>query len=123
MTRAGSTAHDPADGELVPAAEFAVRDFARTAVGSHRATIDVADYESQPLDADTLDLVDYLARLEHSTLSHLRSVLVPPTRTPASPPSSSPGPTRSTGSRTRSRPCARRTRTTRRVRTADRAPS
>lgn len=70
---------DETPDELVPAAEFNVRDFARTAVGSHRTEIDAAVYVERPLDQETLDLVASLARLEHSTMRHLRSVLVTPT--------------------------------------------
>ncbi|MFD1715691.1 hypothetical protein ACFSBZ_14550 [Amnibacterium flavum] len=84
MTRA--TAPRPPAGEsdsdaddLVPGAEFNVREFARTAVGSHRPGLDLEVYATDPLDDRTLDLVAYLARLEHSTMRHLRSVLVTPT--------------------------------------------
>lgn len=74
-----STGGEGLPDDLVPGAEFNVRDFARTAVGSHRAGLDLAAYASKPLDPRTLDLVAYLARLEHSTMRHLRSVLVTPT--------------------------------------------
>lgn len=67
------------DESLVPAAEFTVREFARTAAGSHRDSLDLAAYEREPLDAVTLELVDFLARLERSTMAQLRSVLVTPT--------------------------------------------
>lgn len=67
------------DASLVPAAEFTVREFARTAAGSHRDSLDLAAYEREPLDHGTLELVDFLARLERSTMAQLRSVLVTPT--------------------------------------------
>ena len=51
------------DDSLVPAAEFTVREFARTAAGSHRSTLDLEAYEREPLDDATLELVDFLARL------------------------------------------------------------
>lgn len=62
-----------------PAAEFSVREFARTARGSHRSELDLQAYEAVPLDHDTLEMVALLARLEHGALSYLRSVLVTPT--------------------------------------------
>lgn len=62
-----------------PATEFSVREFARTARGSHRSELDLAAYRDAPLDQDTLELVDLLARLERGALSYLRSVLVTPT--------------------------------------------
>ena len=65
--------------EVVPAAGFSVREFARTAHGSHRASLDLDAYREHPLDPDTVALVDLLARLEHGALSYLRSVLVTPT--------------------------------------------
>lgn len=64
---------------LVPASEFNVRDFARTAAGSHRARLDLASYGPHPLSPRDVALVDYLAGLERSTLQYLRGVLVTPT--------------------------------------------
>lgn len=66
-----------------PAAEFSVREFARTARGSHRSELDLRAYEDAPLDQDTLEIVGLLARLEHGALSYLRSVLVTPTHSDA----------------------------------------
>ena len=62
-----------------PAAEFSVREFARTAHGSHRSELDLAAYHDAPLGQDTLEIVDLLSRLERGALSYLRSVLVTPT--------------------------------------------
>jgi hypothetical protein len=58
---------------------FSVREFARTAAGSHRTHLDLAAYTASPLDHDTLEVVDLLTRLERGALSYLRSVLVTPT--------------------------------------------
>lgn len=69
----------PQPVRVVPAAEFSVREFARTAHGSHRAHLELAAYRRSPLDPATVELVDLLARLEHGALSYLRSVLVTPT--------------------------------------------
>lgn len=62
---------------------FGVREYARTARGSHRADLDLDAYETDPLPQDALDVVDLLARLEHGALAHLRSVLVTPTHNDA----------------------------------------
>lgn len=67
----------------VPAAEFSVREFARSAHGSHRARLNLDAYAAAPLDQDTLGLVDLIARLERSALRYLRSVLVTPTHADA----------------------------------------
>ncbi|MCA0253560.1 MAG: hypothetical protein LCH76_14990 [Actinobacteria bacterium] len=66
-----------------PAAAFDLRDFTRTARGSHRDRLDLASYAARPLDCDTLNLVRLLARLERGALSQLRSVLVTPTHSDA----------------------------------------
>ena len=62
---------------------FDLRDFTRTARGSHRSSLDLACYAADPLDGDTLELVRLLARLERGALSYLRSVLVTPTHNDA----------------------------------------
>ncbi len=77
MTATVPTAANP--NERVPAAEFNVRDFARTAVGSHRSSLNLASYAEHPLSPGAVTLVDYLAGLERSTLQYLRGVLVTPT--------------------------------------------
>jgi hypothetical protein len=58
---------------------FDVRDFARTAAGSHRGEIDLASFDEHPLDASTLRTLSYLRELERSTMTYLRNVLVTPT--------------------------------------------
>jgi hypothetical protein len=57
----------------------AIREFARTARGSHRARLDLSAYADAPLDQATLDVLALLARMEHGAMSSLRSVLVTPT--------------------------------------------
>ncbi|MEA5052222.1 MAG: hypothetical protein VB093_02085 [Propionicimonas sp.] len=76
MTRHGDSSDSTG---IVPAAEFDVRQFAREAHGSHRASLQLERYEQAPLDPATLEIVDLLGRLERSALSYLRSVLVTPT--------------------------------------------
>ena len=73
------TRQDVHPERVVPAAGFSVREFARTAHGSHRASLDLDAYRDAPLDPATVELVDLLARLEHGALAYLRSVLVTPT--------------------------------------------
>ncbi len=77
VTATVPTGASPSD--LVPAAEFNVREFARTAVGSHRSSLDLGYFTDHPLTPDAVVLVDYLAGLERSTLQYLRGVLVTPT--------------------------------------------
>jgi hypothetical protein len=62
--------------EAVPARGFSVRDYARTAVGSQRATIDLAGFAASPLKPETLRALRYAAALESDTMGHLRNVLV-----------------------------------------------
>ena len=59
-----------------PAPDFDVRDFARTAAGSHRESMDLTAYRSAPLSDATLRIVRYLQIVERATMTHLRSVLV-----------------------------------------------
>ena len=66
-----------------PASAFDLRDYTRTARGSHRDRLDLSRYATDPLDEDTLELVRLLARLERGALSYLRSVLVTPTHADA----------------------------------------
>ena len=58
---------------------FDVRDFARTAVGSHRSEIDLDAFAETPLDAATVRVLAYLREIERSTMTYLRNVLVTPT--------------------------------------------
>jgi len=60
----------------VPAQNFSVRDYARTAVGSHRATMDFAAFAGKPLNPSTLRALRYVAAVESDTMGHLRNVLV-----------------------------------------------
>lgn len=73
----------PETVRIVPAAGFNVRDFARTARGSHRAELFLEAYAEAPLDNDTLQVVDLLARLERGALRYLRTVLVTPAHSDA----------------------------------------
>lgn len=68
----------PETARIVPAAGFDVREFARTAHGSHRAELSLEAYADAPLDNDTLQVVDLLSRLERGALGYLRTVLVTP---------------------------------------------
>ncbi|MCS5719918.1 hypothetical protein N1027_17445 [Herbiconiux sp. CPCC 205763] len=58
---------------------FDVRDFARTAVGSHRDSLDLEAFAEHPLDPGTVRILAYLRELERSTMTYLRNVLVTPT--------------------------------------------
>jgi hypothetical protein len=60
-------------------AAFSVREFARTAQGNHRDSLDLAEYTSSPLSPDALRMLRYLRDLEAATMQHLRNVLVTPT--------------------------------------------
>ena len=62
-----------------PAPNFSVREFARTAVASHRSELDLEIFENQPLSADTLRVLAYAQAVEHATMNHLRNLLVTPT--------------------------------------------
>ena len=59
-----------------PAPNFDVRDFARTAAGSHRDSMNLEAYRTAPLSDATLRVVRYLQIVERATMTHLRSVLV-----------------------------------------------
>lgn len=59
-----------------PASRFNVRDFARTARGNHREELDLVEFETAPLSAETLHAVRYLGRLESATMENLRNLLV-----------------------------------------------
>ncbi|MGV8883413.1 MAG: hypothetical protein ACOH19_14785 [Rhodoglobus sp.] len=64
------------DDMSYPAPDFDVRDFARTAAGSHRDRLDLDRYADTPLNATVLRLLRYLQIVERGTMTHLRSVLV-----------------------------------------------
>lgn len=55
---------------------FDVREFARTAHGSHRAELDLERFERDGIDDDTARLVRILRDLERSTLQRMRNLLV-----------------------------------------------
>lgn len=62
-----------------PKPRFDVREFTRTARGSHRSEVDVTGFETKPLPADVLRMLAYLRDLESATMQWLRNVLVTPT--------------------------------------------
>ncbi|MCY7412682.1 MAG: hypothetical protein LH471_06560 [Salinibacterium sp.] len=66
----------PIEATGYPAPDFDVREFARTAAGSHRGGLNLGAYRSNPLSAETLRLLRYLHIVERATMTHLRSVLV-----------------------------------------------
>ena len=55
---------------------FDVREFARTAVGTHRDRLDPDALRARPLPADALHAVRVLRDLEAATMGRLRNVLV-----------------------------------------------
>lgn len=64
------------DDMSYPAPDFDVRDFARTAAGSHRDRLGLDRYADAPLTPAVLRLLRYLQIVERGTMTHLRSVLV-----------------------------------------------
>lgn len=63
-------------GEVASRMRFDVRDFARTAQGNHRATLQLGEYAQAPLTEDSVRMVRILGRLESATMEHLRNLLV-----------------------------------------------
>ena len=59
-----------------PAADFDVREYARTAAASHRDELGLETYRSNPLSTEALRIIRYLQVIERATMTHLRSVLV-----------------------------------------------
>lgn len=59
--------------------QFDVREFARTAVGSHRDALNLHRYDQLPLSTPTLRCLRYLRDMERATMRYLRRVLVTPT--------------------------------------------
>lgn len=75
MTRPSATAGSSPDaGDAEP--RFDVREFARTARGSHRAEMDLSDLEPQDVGADAARLIRILRDLESSTMHRMRNLLV-----------------------------------------------
>ncbi|MDX3238324.1 hypothetical protein PV392_22060 [Streptomyces sp. ME03-5709C] len=69
--------NDEATAALPPGtAGFDVREFARTAHGSHRGTLDLGPLAEEPLDAESLRLVRALRDMERATLHRVRDLLV-----------------------------------------------
>ncbi|HEX4442305.1 MAG TPA: hypothetical protein VHZ81_01920 [Galbitalea sp.] len=63
-------------GEVGQRMRFDVREFARTAQGNHRETLQLGEYSQTPLSPDSVRMVRYLGRLEGATMEHLRNLLV-----------------------------------------------
>jgi hypothetical protein len=63
-------------GDVGARTRFDVREFARTARGNHRETLQLSEYAGSPLGPDSLRMVRYLGRLESATMEHLRNLLV-----------------------------------------------
>ncbi|MGI5514786.1 hypothetical protein [Streptomyces sp. CA-106131] len=57
-------------------AGFDVREFARTAHGSHRGTLDLGSLAEEPPDAESIRLVRALRDMERATLHRVRDLLV-----------------------------------------------
>ncbi|MFI8184192.1 hypothetical protein OG539_40735 [Actinacidiphila glaucinigra] len=57
-------------------AGFNVREFARTAHGSHRGRLDLASLAEEPLDTESVRLVRALRDMERTTLHRVRDLLV-----------------------------------------------
>src|SRR6185295_18427049 len=55
---------------------FDVREFARTARGSHRAELDLSELAKSPLPADAARLIRILRDLERATMQRMRNLLV-----------------------------------------------
>jgi len=68
--------HGNEEQDVLAAPEFNVRDYARNAVGSFRAELNLSEFESSPLTTDTLRTLRYLVAIERATMGHLRNVLV-----------------------------------------------
>ncbi|MEU6344220.1 hypothetical protein ABZ883_25110 [Streptomyces sp. NPDC046977] len=68
--------HDEAPTTPPGTAGFDVREFARTAHGSHRGTLDLAALDREPLDAPSARLVRALRDTERATLHRVRDLLV-----------------------------------------------
>ncbi|NDL60581.1 hypothetical protein [Phytoactinopolyspora mesophila] len=62
-----------------PKNTFDIREFARTATGSHRDRLDLVQFDVRPLGQSTLRSLRYMRDLERSTMRYLRTVLVTPT--------------------------------------------
>src|SRR6478609_5862925 len=58
------------------AAAFDVREFARTARGSHRSELDLSELAKAPLPADAARLIRILRDLERATMQRMRNLLV-----------------------------------------------
>ncbi|GAA1001209.1 hypothetical protein [Subtercola frigoramans] len=58
--------------------DFDIRQYTRTAAGSHEATLPLEAFAEHPLGAQSLRAIAYLRDLENFTMHHMRDVLVTP---------------------------------------------
>ena len=71
-----SATHSPPGLSGPSPARFDVRAYAQTARGNHRETLRLAEFTAEPLSAESIRVVRYLARLESGTMEQLRNLLV-----------------------------------------------
>ncbi len=76
QTHAPSSHAPLTDGRSLEAGNFDVREFARTAQGSHRGGLDLHSITETGLSADAIRLLRLLRDLERSTMQRMRNLLV-----------------------------------------------
>ena len=76
MTPSSAASDHLTDGRSLEDGVFDVRDFARTAQGSHRGQLDLEAITASGLGADAIRLLRLLRDLERSTMHRMRNLLV-----------------------------------------------
>jgi hypothetical protein len=76
MTPSSAESDHLTDGRSLEDGAFDVRDFARTAQGSHRGQLDLEAITASGLGADAIRLLRLLRDLERSTMQRMRNLLV-----------------------------------------------
>jgi hypothetical protein len=76
MTPRSTESDHLTDGRSLENGSFDVRDFARTAQGSHRGQLDLEAITASGLGADAIRLLRLLRDLERSTMQRMRNLLV-----------------------------------------------
>jgi len=76
MTPSSTESDHLTDGRSLEDGVFDVRDFARTAQGSHRGQLDLEAITASGLGADAIRLLRLLRDLERSTMQRMRNLLV-----------------------------------------------
>ena len=76
MTPSSTESDHLTDGRSLEDGVFDVRDFARTAQGSHRGQLDLDAITASGLGADAIRLLRLLRDLERSTMQRMRNLLV-----------------------------------------------